>query len=180
MSELSEALDRQLRKIQAPQAQAAVVAKINAAVAAPSDKQVSFFKDLVARKQLTDVQRAQLMSGLQVFTARSISSTIQWLIALPWIPGPAVTTATQGPRNPAVGAKIDQGYYAVMLITLTDAQLLDESEKNQWLMGHIQMSPVDYKARYFACRIETESRLQIKRMLDNGSILCYSYEYEER
>lgn len=50
--------------------------------------------------------------------------------------------------------------YATLLITFTDAQLLDELEKNQWLMGHTQMSPVDYKARYFACQSAIYTRLQ--------------------
>ncbi len=48
--------------------------------------------------------------------------------------------------------------YSVVLITLTDAQLLDELETNQWLMGHEQNSVVDYKERYLACRSEIDTR----------------------
>jgi hypothetical protein len=109
MSELSEALERQLRKIQLPNAPPLpVVAKT--AENAPSDKQVSFFKDLVARKQLTDAQRTQLLSGLSVLDKQAISSTIQWLTALPWMPR-LVQAPTQ--QKQAWGNGIPQGCYAI-------------------------------------------------------------------
>ena len=114
---LSEILEKHLREIQAQSAPApksgTVFAAPQVGANAPTDKQVNYFKALVEGKQINADQRKMLMDGLAALDRRSITSTIQWLVGLPWAPRPAVTTQTQGPRNPAVGSKIDQGYYAV-------------------------------------------------------------------
>ncbi len=120
MSELSEALERQLRKIVPAKPElppnVIVMPKVTPATGAnaPSQKQIDFFKSLVAKKSLSDTQRTQMLSTLTVLDKRAISSTIQWLIGLPWMPRPAVTP--QGPRNSAgcPEQSLDTGYYAVV------------------------------------------------------------------
>jgi len=111
---LSEILEKHLREIQAQSVPKPVQAPTFAAPTtgfwAPSDKQVKYFKALVEGKQLTPEQRAQLMSGLAVLDCRSITSSIQWLVGLPWTPPrPARPNVVS---NTNVG-KIQEGRYAI-------------------------------------------------------------------
>lgn len=109
---LSEVLEKHLRQIQAQGApKVPTFAVPNAGPNAPTDKQVDYFKGLVVGKQLTDPQRAQLMSGLPVLDRRSICSTIQWLVGLPWTPRPIGRVAPRILTVPVM--KIEQGRYAI-------------------------------------------------------------------
>jgi hypothetical protein len=48
--------------------------------------------------------------------------------------------------------------YSVVLGRLTDHGVIEETEKNQWLMNAIQMSDCDYHARYLECLKELHTR----------------------
>lgn len=120
---LSEVLDRCLKEVQAkqlqaetPQPQITVPAPtVSTQKNAPTPQQVNFFHTLVKGKQLTDTQRTHLLSSLPALDKRSISTTIQWLVGLPWIQRVWVPRPAVRPNSPvAPKLKIDQGYYAVV------------------------------------------------------------------
>lgn len=125
---LSEVLDRCLREVQAEAKRAQVEQPLppNAVVAppvnrtpnSPTDEQIKFFHTLVEGKELSDDQKASLLSALPTLTKQSITTTIQWLIGLPWkkrtwVPRAASTSSSTrfNPRPPKL--KIMEGYYAV-------------------------------------------------------------------
>lgn len=60
----------------------------------PTEKQVSFYKDLVMNKVLTDSARNRLAVELSQHTRKTISEAISWLITFPWKPKPTKTTAS--------------------------------------------------------------------------------------
>lgn len=116
---LREALARSLEKVKeemnpvpVPQAVApaqAVVSNPNG----PTQKQIDFFNALLSGKQMTDEQRERMVSAKAIMTRSSISSSIQWMVSLPWIPrapnpvnGPAVVQHSQT-------VKIEEGSYAI-------------------------------------------------------------------
>ena len=125
---LAEVLERHLREIQAANApkvpQPVVFAPASPQVRlerglylgpppspadAPSVKQVEYFTMLMSRKQLP----ANLFDFYTLLSPnwdkRAMTSVIQYLVSLPWIP---YTYAT--PKAPTLPAdKVDQGYYAV-------------------------------------------------------------------
>ncbi len=125
---LNEVLERCLREIQKP-APVVVQTPVVDPLAA-TQKQIDYFKALVAGKELTDQQRTDFMTAMPNLNKRAMTQTIQWLIPLPWkaltpqfppmpiVPGPApvIGLKTQGPvwngRHVANG--IAQGYYAVV------------------------------------------------------------------
>jgi len=59
---------------------------MTAEMIAPSEKQIEYFKALVAGKQLDEVQRAHMTASIPALDKRNMSSMIQWLIGLPWTP----------------------------------------------------------------------------------------------
>lgn len=129
---LSEVLERCLREIQTPAPLPVVVQAPPPRIDlfAATQKQIEYFKALVAGKDLTDQCQIEFMTSLPKLNKRAMTETIRWLIALPWkphppqistmpiVPGPAPTIGlkTQGPvwngRQTANG--IAQGYYAVV------------------------------------------------------------------
>lgn len=116
---LSEVLERHLREVQAQQKLAeqpkpivAPVPQAQKSPNAPTDKQVQFFHALVKGKELTEDQRTQLLSSLPVLTKQTITSTIQWLIGLPWMKREWIPY--RRPSAPVQTVKIAQGYYAIV------------------------------------------------------------------
>ncbi len=102
---LSQVLDKHLRAMQNPTPTQATFSAPKTGSDAPTEKQVSFYKALVEKKQLTDDQRTHLKTALSAFDRRSITVTIGWLIALPWTPRPIITTPRPSP--------VAQGCYAI-------------------------------------------------------------------
>jgi hypothetical protein len=142
---LSEVLEQCLQKVKAEQRAletpkpSVVVAPVVAPVKsfAPTDKQINFFHALVDGKQLTDDQRTKLRASLPALDKRSITSTIEWLVQLPWMQRKWVPRATtivgqngvtgsggsgayvapyvhRPSLAPSAGKKLDQGYYAIV------------------------------------------------------------------
>jgi len=122
---LSDVLDRCLKEVQEKQKQAEkpVVAHAPAPVVpqaqtgpnAPTDKQLNFFHALVKGKQLTDEQRTRLNASLPSLDKRAITTTIQWLIGLPWQPRTWIPRSTPKPNLPTnLKSRIGQGYYAIV------------------------------------------------------------------
>lgn len=66
-------------------------------------------------------------------------------------------------------ASISPRDYAMVLVHLNDDSLLNSAQTNHWLMEHIQMSDVDFRARYDACQLEIHKRNLI---LDYAPLLC--------
>lgn len=115
---LSEVLDRHLQAIQNPPVYGATFSQPKTGPDAPTAKQVSYYQALVERKQLSEDQRKALRSALSCFDRRSITSTIQWLIGLPWQPRPSLLTPPSPPSSAV--ASIQQGRYAVVHPTSGD------------------------------------------------------------
>jgi hypothetical protein len=125
---LAEALEVALRELQAKEKLAAtpiVVAPVAAtpsvvqpAIPAgllPTEKQIQFFKSLVAGKKLTDDQRKSLLETLPFANRRSMTDSIQWLTGLPWDDQrPFIPYRRQVPRPVVPTVKVAQGYYAVV------------------------------------------------------------------
>lgn len=121
---LSEVLERHLREIQEQQKRVVQVAAPVAPIVStpqptmkfpPTAPQLKFFHALVEGKQLTDAQKAQLLSSLPSLDKRAITSTIQWLIGLPWKPRVWVPRSVPKPNLPPnMQGKIKQGYYAIV------------------------------------------------------------------
>jgi hypothetical protein len=128
---LSEILEKHLREIQAAQKPAVTPPAVvipepffftpptGTPVVAPSQKQIDYYNSLVKDKNLTDQQRQYLSTSLLTLTRQQVSSTIQWLVGLPWMPrqtAPVVTQPTSAPTTPktAMYPTINQGYYAVV------------------------------------------------------------------
>jgi hypothetical protein len=116
---LADILDRCLKEVQAEQKviQAPVPqvpAPVKDSPNAPTDKQLSFFHALVKGKQLTDDQRQKLLASLPALDKRSITTTIQWLVGLPWVPRPFIPRpANRSNVPPDVKACLKEGYYAI-------------------------------------------------------------------
>lgn len=109
---LSEVLDKHLRLIQNPTpVQDCTFATPKSGSDGPTAKQVSYYQALVERKQLTEDQRKHLRSSLSAFDRRTITTTISWLMGLPWQPRPSLLTP---PTPSPLIAPIKQGRYAVM------------------------------------------------------------------
>jgi hypothetical protein len=108
---LAEVLERHLRQIQAahaPKVPQPVVFAPASPADAPSVKQVEYFKMLMSRKQLPANQFDTYTLLSPNWDKRAMTSAIQYLVSLPWIP------YTPTPKAPTLPAdKIDQGYYAV-------------------------------------------------------------------
>jgi len=124
-------------QIAVPQTQAPAMPQPGAL--GPSDKQISYFKSLVEKKQLSEEQRTKLLMSIGTFTKRGMIDMISWLVGLPWAPRPANVKLT-----PVwIGAKIEQGYYAVN--HPTDGTLrfyqVRKPAEGKWL-GHIFLSEV--------------------------------------
>lgn len=75
---------------------------------APSDAQLKYYTALVDGKVLTDEQRIHLKKAIPLLDKRAVSSTIQWLIGLPWAPRPQIA-----PKPQAAQPKILEGCYAI-------------------------------------------------------------------
>lgn len=129
---LAEALEQALRELQAKEKLAATppVAAATIAVASgpspvqpaipaglmPSEKQIAFFKSLVAGKKLTDDQRKfLLLESLPFANRRSMTASIQWLTGLPWDEKrPFIPYRRQVPRSVIPKVMVKQGYYAIV------------------------------------------------------------------
>ena len=119
---LAEVLERHLRQIQAanaPKVPQPVVFAPASPADAPSVKQVEYFKMLMSRKQMPTNQFDNYSAAFPTWDKRAMTSAIQYLVSLPWIPyrgpcGPTWIPYTPTPKAPTLPAdKIDQGYYAV-------------------------------------------------------------------
>lgn len=108
---LAEVLERHLRQIQAanaPKVPQPVVFVPASPADAPSVKQVEYFKMLMSRKQIPTNQFNFYSASYPTWDKRAMTSAIQYLVSLPWIP---YTPDAKAPTLPA--DKVDQGYYAV-------------------------------------------------------------------
>lgn len=56
-------------------------------------------------------------------------------------------TASMSPRD-----------YAMTLKVFSYDMLVDETVKNQWLEQHLQVTDIDFHARWEACRLELHNR----------------------
>jgi hypothetical protein len=81
----------------------------------PSEKQIAFYKVLVAGKKLTDDQRKALLEALPFANRRSMTASIQYLTGLPWEEKrPFIPYRRQVARPVAPTVKVAQGYYAIV------------------------------------------------------------------
>jgi len=103
MSTLTETLTRHLQAFQDP---GSVYTAPKVGPDAPSEKQVNYYKALVEKKNLNEIQRADLRKGLNTYTRKTICIVIGYLMGLDWAPRPVTPVLN-------VTAKISQGYYAV-------------------------------------------------------------------
>ena len=108
---LSEVLEKHLREIQNPPVKRFSAPKLGPQ--APTDKQVSYYKALVEKKQLSDDQRTHLMAALATYDKRSITRVIEWLVMLFWVPRPVVSVPIPNVIPSTAVSKINEGRYAI-------------------------------------------------------------------
>lgn len=123
---LAEALEVALRELQAkekvvtvPVAGATVAPSVGQpsipAGLLPTEKQIAFYKVLVAGKKLTDDQRKALLESIPFANRRSMTASIQYLTGLPWEEKrPFIPYRRQVPRPVVPTVKVAQGYYAIV------------------------------------------------------------------
>lgn len=145
---LSEVLDRCLQEVRAKQLQGdkPVTTPAPQIQNPPTDKQVNFFHALVQGKQLSDEQRARLLSSLPSLDKRSITSIIEWLIGLPWMQKTWVPRSAVRPYVPSTvppKIKIDQGHYAAVdpLDSTLKFYQVRVPKQGKW-MGYVFLSQV--------------------------------------
>ena len=116
---LAEALEQALREVQAAEKSPVVAPSVKhwpGVGLSPTEKQIAFFKVLVAGKKITDDQRKALLDSLPFASRLSIAASIQMLTGLPWEEKrPFIPYRRQVPARPITPrVVVPQGYYAIV------------------------------------------------------------------